>query len=89
MQFVRFAVVGFVLLTVIYVLISIYSRSVRRERLEDDWAELDEEARAGQSRDDFIDAGMAAYQSGFRRKLILLVYVIPTIAVVTLIYVIN
>lgn len=42
MQFVRFAVVGFVLLTVIYVLISIYSRSVRRERLEDDWAELDE-----------------------------------------------
>ena len=48
MQFVRFAVVGFVLLTVIYVLISIYSRSVRRERLEDDWAELDEEARAGQ-----------------------------------------
>ena len=36
MQFVRFAVVGFVLLTVIYVLISIYSRSVRRERLEDD-----------------------------------------------------
>ena len=32
---------------------------------------------------------MAAYQSGFRRKLILLVYVIPTIAVATLIYVIN
>ena len=41
------------------------------------------------SRDDFVEAGMAAYQSGFRRKLILLVYVIPTIAVATLIYVIN
>ena len=89
MQFIRFAVVGFVLLTIVYVLVSIYSRSVRREWLEDEWAELDEEEKAATDRDTFVEAGMLRYQSGFRRKLILLVYVLPTIAVATLIYVIN
>lgn len=89
MQFVRFAVIGFVLLTIIYVLVSIYSRSVRRERLEEAWAELDAEGAAELDRERYVEEGMARYESGFRRKLILLIYVIPTIAVATLIYVIN
>ncbi|MCV2893621.1 hypothetical protein [Lentibacter sp. XHP0401] len=89
MQFIWFGILGFILLTIIYVLISIYSRSVRREWLEDEWAEQNEAGETETDRDTFVEAGMARYQSGFRRKLILLVYVIPTIAVVTLIYVIN
>lgn len=89
MQFIRFVVVGFVLLSIIYVLISVYSRSVRREWLEETWAGLDPEAQAETGREAYVEAGLAEYESGFRRKLILLVYVIPTVAVATLIYVIN
>lgn len=89
MQFVRFAVVGFVILTVIYWLIATYSRSVRRERLEDWWAELEAEGKAETDRETYVRDGMAKYDSSIRPKLILLVYIIPTIAVATLVYVIN
>ena len=89
MQFVRFAVLGFIVLTVIYYFVSIYSRSIRRERLEDDWAEEPREDSSETAREAFIDAGMAKYEAGFRKKLILLIYVIPTLLIGTLVYVIN
>lgn len=89
MQFIRFAVVGFGLLTGLYWLVSIYSLSVRRERLEDAWEALEKAEQAQTSRDRFVMEGLERYQNGFRRKLILLVYVIPTLAVAVLIYVIN
>ena len=43
---VRAAVLGFLALSVVYVLVSIYSRSVRRERLEKSWDS--DPAREGQ-----------------------------------------
>ncbi len=89
MLFVRFGVVGFVVLTVIYWLVVTYSRSVRRERLEDWWEELDEEEKAETDRETYVEEGMAEYEASFRPKLIFLVYVIPAIAVATLIYIIN
>lgn len=89
MQFVRFAVMGLIVLTVIYWTISTYSRSVRRERLEGWWDELNEEGKAETDRETYVEEGMARYEAGFRKKLILLVYVIPIIAVSILVYVIN
>ena len=89
MQFIRFAVVGFVLLTIVYLLVSIYSRSVRREWLEGEWDALEETSKAQTPRDRFVREGLERYENGFRRKLILLDYVIPTLAVTVLIYVIN
>ncbi len=89
MQFVRFGILGFIVLTVIYFLVSIYSRSIRREWLEGEWAEEEREDSSEAAREAFIEAGMTKYEAGFRKKLIVLIYVIPTLLVGILVYVIN
>lgn len=83
--FLRLAIFGFIALTIIYVLVSIYSRSVRREKLEKAW----DAAQGPGDRDAFIAAGMEAYRTGLRRRLIWLVYIIPTAVVLGLLYVLN
>ena len=85
----RLIVFGFVGLTVFYLLISIYSRSLRREKLEKRW-DADPPDGAGEAeRDAYIEEGMRAYEHSLRRKLIVLVYVVPVIVVVVLIYLTN
>mgnify|MGYP000398008637 CR=1 FL=1 len=86
MQFVRLVGFGFLFLTVLYVCITYYSRSVRREKLEDWW---DEEPVEGTTRDAYIKEGMVKYESGLRKKLILLIFVIPPIVVGTIVYFVN
>lgn len=82
---IRLVVFGFVGLTVVYVLVSIYSASVQREALEKkfDAGGIDED------RDDYIKAGMAAYRHGLRHRLIWLVYIIPTVVVAVTVYLVN
>jgi hypothetical protein len=77
--------VGFVILTIIYVILSVWSRSVRREHLEEEW---DSEIRTG-DRDAFIRDGLRDYDRSLTRKLILGVYVIPVLFVAVMIYVMN
>jgi len=86
MVFVRFLVFGFVAMSIVYACLWFYSRSVRREKLEKEW---DDEQPDGKSRADFVNEGMEAYHSSLRPKLLLLVYVVPTIVVGTIIYVTN
>lgn len=81
----RLLVVGFLVLTVIYICLSLYSRSVRRGKLEREW---DEEVREG-DREAFVDEGLEDYDSSLRRKLILGVYVIPICLVAFIIYATN
>lgn len=81
----RLMVIGFVVLTIVYVSLSFYSRSVRRGKLEKEW---DEEGMTG-DRDAWIDEGLQDYDGSLRRKLILGVYIIPVILVVTMIYLMN
>lgn len=81
----RLAVVGFVVLTIVYVCLSWYSRSVRRDKLEAEW---DEEGMTG-DREAFVDEGLREYDGSLRRKLIWGVYIIPVTAVITLIYFMN
>jgi len=88
MNFVRLILFGAIGLTAVYVLVSVYSRSIRREKLEKEWQEDHPESTDEAARTRFIEAGMAAYHSGFRRKLILLVYVIPLI-LITAIHILN
>jgi Ca2+/Na+ antiporter len=85
MGVVRLFVVAFVVLTVIYVSISLYSRAVRREKLEREW---DEEIREG-DREAFVKEGLADYDGSLRRRLILAVYFIPVAIVGTIIYLVN
>ena len=81
----RLLVIGFIVLTVIYVSVSLYSRAVRRGKLEAEW---DEEGMSG-DREAWVKGGLAEYDSSLRRKLILGVYVIPVVIVGTIIYVVN
>lgn len=85
----RLAVLGFVGLTIVYLLARIYARSVRREELEKDWAAGHPDGGDPDARDAHIETGMAGYERSLRRKLILLVYVLPAIAVAVIIYLTN
>lgn len=77
--------IGFIGLSVIYICLSLYSRSIRREKLEQEW---DEAGMTG-DKDSFVDQGLKDYDGSLRRKLILGVYVIPVVIVGTIIYVVN
>lgn len=81
----RLLVIGFIVLTVVYVCLSLYSRAVRRGKLEAEW---DETGMQG-DREAFIREGMEDYDGSLRRKLILGVYVIPLCLVTLVIYLTN
>jgi len=85
MGLIRLAIIGFVVLTIVYVCLSFYSRAVRRGKLEAEW---EEEGMTG-DRDAFIDQGLEEYDGSLRRKLIWGVYIFPVAFVMILIYVIN
>lgn len=89
MGFVRLVLFGFIAMSVVYLSISVYSRSVRREKLEDAWAEENVGSTDMAARDAYVAKGIAAYNASFRPKLIGLVYVIPTVVVMTIVYIIN
>jgi hypothetical protein len=76
---------GFLILTVVYLLVAIYARSVERERLEKRWDAGDAEGE----RDAYVEQGMQAYEHSLRRRLILLVYIIPAAIVAVTVYVVN
>lgn len=81
----RLLVIGFVVLTVLYVALSLYSRSVRRSKLKVWW---EEEGRPGDL-ESYVDQGLKDYDGSLRRKLILGVYVLPICAVSLIIYLTN
>ena len=89
----RLALFGFVVLTITYVLVAVYSRSVRREKLEKAFdsgeATRDLPEDVMPDRASYIEAGMAAYNKGLKRRLIWLVYIIPTVIVAATVYLVN
>lgn len=89
MGFIKLLIIGFVVLTVIYWLVSIYSRSVRREKLEQEWASENRPGAGPDDREAFLQSGMAEYERGFRKKLIWLVYIVPIAVIVTIFIITN
>jgi hypothetical protein len=81
----RLMAIGFVVLTIIYICLSLYSRSVRRGKLAEWW---EEEGKPGDL-DSYIDRGLEEYDGSLRRKLILGVYVIPFTIMCVIIYLTN
>jgi hypothetical protein len=82
---IRLAVFGVLALGVIFLLASVYSRSVRREKLENQW---DADIKTG-DRDTYIRDGMTDYDRGFRKRLLWLIFVVPVIVVGTVIVLVN
>jgi hypothetical protein len=81
----RLMIVGFIILTVIYVCLSLYSRAVRKGKLRAEWYEGPQD----QPVDVFVQEGLKEYDKSLRRRLILSVYVIPVILVSVIIYLTN
>ncbi|KIC46281.1 hypothetical protein RA28_00200 [Ruegeria sp. ANG-S4] len=81
----RLFLILLVLQTVAYFVLSIYSRGVRRRKLETWW---DEKGKKG-NKEAFVERGLHVYDNSFRRRLILGVYVVPWVAIGALIYIVN
>lgn len=81
----RLLVIGFLVLSVVYICLSLYSRAVRRDKLEKEW---DEEIQTG-DREAFVKAGLRDYDGSLRRKLILGVYIVPLTVISVIIYLTN
>ena len=85
MALLRLIVFGFLFLSVIYVALSLWSRSVRSGKLRAQWEEMGQPG----DRDAFVKAGLEEYDGSIRRKLILLVYIVPTVTMSVIIYLTN
>jgi len=81
----RLIVFGFLFLSVVYFVVSIYSRSVRREKLEKEW---DQEVKSG-DRDAYVTEGMKAYDKSLRKRMIWLVFVVPVVVFAAIFYLTN
>lgn len=90
MGWLRLAFFLYVGLTIIYFVTGIYSRSVRREKLEKDW-DGDPETRdlSAEERAAYIAAGLKAYDRGLKKRLLWLIYILPTLGFVAVIYFVN
>ena len=82
---VRLAILMLVVMTVFYWLLRIYSRSLRREKLEKMWTE---EGAQG-DRDAYVRDGLARYDASLRPRLIWGVYIVPTVVIGVIIYLTN
>lgn len=75
-----------IILTVIYVVLSVYSRHVRRRKLEERW---DSKEVLTVDRETFVQRGLQKYDRSIRRKMILLVYIIPLGLIALIVYLTN
>ena len=82
---VRLNAIAFVIMLFVYFVLSWWSRSVRRQKLQDEW---DSEIQNG-DRDLFVEQGLEKYDASLRRKLIFGVFIVPYLVIGVLIYIVN
>lgn len=70
---------------IVYVILSIWSRNKRRQKLIAYW---EEEGHTG-DRDAFVEHGLKDYDSSLRRKLLLGVFIVPQLVIAVLVYIMN
>lgn len=76
--------------TVFYLLLRVYLRSLRRERLEEIWDERHPAmAGNGAARRAFVRRSMTQFDKTLKSRLLLLVFVLPNLAVMGIIYWVN
>lgn len=85
MAMVRLFIIVFVVLSIIYISLSFYSRARARDRLEAEW----DEGGINMPREAYVRHGLKDYDGSLRRKLILGVYVVPMALVGLIIYLVN
>lgn len=85
MALIRVLFIAFVVLTVVYISVSFYSRARRRDKLEAEW----DEGGITTPRETHVQEGLRDYDGSLRRKLILGVYIVPMALVCLIIYLVN
>lgn len=81
MSFIRMILLWFIVASVLFLMLSVYLRSLTRERLEKEWAEDHPDGGDETAREAYIDAGMLAYRTGLWPKLLWLIYLVPAVFV--------
>ena len=69
----------------VYLIVLIYARSLRREALEKEW---DRGARLS-ARDVFVAQGMLRFEGGLRRRLLWLIFVLPFVVMSAIFFYTN
>lgn len=90
MAFIRLGAVVIAIEAALYVVLSIYLRSLQRERLEEAW-DADNPGRGGDSpaRRAFVERRMARFHKTLRARLVALVLVLPLVAIMVIVYTVN
>mgnify|MGYP001556905386 CR=1 FL=1 len=83
MAILRIAIVALIFQTVIFASLWLYARAKRREVLESEWAVKENAV----PREAYIKAGLTAYETPLKRKLIWGAYVIPSALIILLLFV--
>ena len=83
--FVRLGIILLIALSVVYLCLSLYSRSRRKEKLRAEWEEGDKTI----DWQNFKTKGLKEYDQSLRAKLIFGVYVVPIALVAFVIYATN
>lgn len=86
----RLIVLVLLLEAMFYLLLRIYLRSLQREKLEDRWdARHPEMAGNNAARDEFVRKSMVGFDRTLKSRLLWLVFIIPTIAIMGIVYWVN
>jgi Ca2+/Na+ antiporter len=85
MAFLRVLAIFFVLLVVVYLVLSVVLRLRERRRLAEEWEAGDRLVE----RDIYMRDGMAAYDHSLRKRLLWLVIVAPMAALMLVLYLVN
>ena len=86
----RLMIFLFLIEAIFYLLLSIYLRSTKKESLEEEWDRRHPD-RAGDSpeRRVFVRRSMVGFERTLRARLVALVFVLPTVALMVIIYFVN
>ena len=80
---IRVLALALLVLSVVYLSLFFYARSHRRSALEAEW-----DTSKG-LRDEYVAAGLRAYDSGLRKRLVWGVYIVPIAVICLIVYLTN
>lgn len=88
--FIRLILFLLIIEAVFYLLLRVYIRSLRRERLEETW-DTRHPVMPGNTpaRREFVRRSMTGFDRTMRSRLLLLVFVLPNLAIMGIIYWVN
>lgn len=88
--FARLIVFVLIAETIFYLLLRIYLRSIRTERLEEIWDERHpDQAGNNAARREFVRKSLVGFEKTLRVRLLVLVFILPTLAIMGIVYWVN